>query len=172
MAVPPEELPKFVEPIQEGRADFVNGTRLVYPMQGRAMKHANFIGNKVFCYLVSWVLRQRVSDTLCGTKVMLRRDYLRMPIEGTERWGDFDLLFGAARLRLRILEIPVHYHERRAGESKMTAMREVWFFLRACWRGWQTLRLPGKRPWRPPEPADGWLEITADSRTSSAAPYR
>ena len=88
------------------------------------MPTVNFVGNKAFCLLVSWVLRQRVSDTLCGTKVLLRRDYEAMPLAGRERWGDFDLLFGAARLKLRILEIPIHYRERVAGESKMSVTRE------------------------------------------------
>ncbi len=160
MAVSPEELPKFLKPLQGGSADFVNGTRLVYPMHGRAMKFVNYLGNKAFCFLTSWILRQRVSDTLCGTKAMLRRDYVRMPAVGRERWGDFDLLFGAARLRLRILEIPVHYHERRSGKSKMRVMLDGGLFLRACWRGWRMLRFPDSVPWaerRPP--VTGWVEI-------------
>ena len=160
MAVMPEDLPKFLKPLQSGRADFVNGTRLVYPMQGQAMRIANFLGNKAFCYLASWIIRQRVSDTLCGTKALFKRDYMRMPLGGKERWGDFDLLFGGARLRLRILEIPVHYQERRAGVSKMRAMREGWRFLRACWQGWRMLRFPEKVPWvEKQETVSGWREI-------------
>jgi ubiquinone/menaquinone biosynthesis C-methylase UbiE len=159
MAVMPEDLPKFFKPLQSGNADFVNGTRLVYPMEDRAMRIANFLGNKAFCYLASWIIRQRVSDTLCGTKALFKRDYMRMPMGGKERWGDFDLLFGGARLRLRILEIPVHYQERRAGVSKMRAMREGWRFLRACWHGWRMLRFPDKVPWiEKQEPVSGWLE--------------
>jgi SAM-dependent methyltransferase len=160
MAVVPEELPKFLKPLQNGTADVVNGTRLVYPMHRRAMKFANFLGNKAFCFLVSWIVRQRVSDTLCGTKALLRSDYLRMPRSGRERWGDFDLLFGAARLKLRIMEIPVHYQERPSGKSKMRALREVGLFLRTCWHGWRMLRFPDTVPWsqRPPA-APGWREI-------------
>ena len=154
MAVLPEELPRFFAPLQKGAADFVNGTRLIYPMQGKAMKFANYLGNKTFCYIVSKAIRQRVSDTLCGTKAFLKRDYLRMPAGGGERWGDFDLLFGAARLRLRIFEIPVHYSERRAGKSKMRAFVEVWRFLRACVKGWKSMRFPG--PWK--KPAESPLE--------------
>jgi len=152
MAVTPEELVKFLVPLQEGTADFVNGTRLVYPMQGKAMKVANFIGNKGFCFLASKVIRQRVSDTLCGTKVFFKRDYLRMPLGGVERWGDFDLLFGAARLKLRILEIPVHYTERRAGKSKMRVMVDGWYFLWACLSGWKMLRFPEQSPWKQGQP--------------------
>lgn len=160
MAVMPEELPKFLKPLQNGSADFVNGTRLVYPMQGRAMKMANFLGNKAFCYLASWIMHQRVSDTLCGTKALFKQDYLRMPLSSKERWGDFDLLFGAARLRLRILEIPVHYQERRAGKSKMHVIRDGWLFLGACWHGWWLLRFPDTVPWvEKEEPVSGWREI-------------
>ncbi|OLB18941.1 MAG: hypothetical protein AUH16_08270 [Acidobacteria bacterium 13_2_20CM_57_7] len=160
MAVAPEELPKFLTPLRDGTADFVNGTRLVYPMQGKAMRIANFFGNKAFCYLASKVIRQRVSDTLCGTKAFLKRDYVRMPLGGKERWGDFDLLFGAARLRLRILEIPVHYTERRAGKSKMRVMVDGWYFLFACLSGWRMLRFPEKHPWvRNRQPVAGIREV-------------
>lgn len=169
MAVKPEELPKFLKPLESGRADFVNGTRLVYPMQGQAMKFANFLGNKAFCYLTSWVIRQRVSDTLCGTKAFLKRDYRRMPLKSKERWGDFDLLFGAARLRLRIFEIPVHYQERRQGKSKMRVMRDTGLFLRACWHGWRMLRFPDTFLWTErPEPVLGWHEIACGARGRSA----
>jgi Glycosyl transferase family 2/Methyltransferase domain len=168
MAVAPEELPKFLIPLQEGTTDFVNGTRLIYPMHGKAMKVANFLGNKGFCLLASKVLRQRVSDTLCGTKAFFRRDYDRMPIGGKERWGDFDFLFGAARLKLRILELPVHYTERRAGKSKMRVLVDGWHFLRACFFGWRMLRFPQKYPWGRQEPAaTGAHELRADAEIHS-----
>ncbi|HEX3617148.1 MAG TPA: glycosyltransferase [Solirubrobacteraceae bacterium] len=147
MTVAPEDLPKFFEPIAAGTAEFVNGTRLIYPMEGEAMPTINFIGNKGFCLLVSWVLRQRVSDTLCGTKALLRRDYETMPLPGRDRWGDFDLLFGAARQKLRIREIPIHYHDRVAGQSKMNVRRDGPLFLAACVAGWRTLRRPGSMQW-------------------------
>jgi hypothetical protein len=152
MAVAPEELTKFLKPLQSGTADFVNGTRLIYPMYGKAMKVANFLGNKGFCFLASKVIRQRVSDTLCGTKAFFRRDYMRMPLGSKDRWGDFDLLFGAARLKLRILEMPVHYTERRAGKSKMRVMIDGWHFLWACMSGWHMLRYPEKSPWGQGQP--------------------
>lgn len=169
MAVEPEELPKFFAPLQDGTADFVNGTRLIYPMQGKAMKLANYLGNKAFCYIATKAMRQRVSDTLCGTKAFLKRDYVRMPLGGAERWGDFDLLFGAARLRLRIFEIPVHYTERRAGKSKMRAFVEVWRFLWACIRGWHSLRFPSRSTWESTRQAvHGCKEIQAELPTAPA----
>lgn len=161
MTVAPEDLPKFLAPLEAGTADFVNGTRLVYPMEGQAMPTANFVGNKAFCLLVSLVLRQRVSDTLCGTKALLRRDYESMPLPGRDRWGDFDLLFGAAREKLRILEIPIHYRDRIAGESKMNVRREGPTFLRACLEGWRMLRRPGSVPWSTRIPvAEGTTEYS------------
>ncbi len=164
MSVAPEDLPKFLTPLQTGTADFVNGTRLVYPVEGHAMPTVNFIGNKAFCLLVSWVVRQRVSDTLCGTKALLRRDYESMPLYGRDRWGDFDLLFGAARQKLRILEIPIHYHERSAGESKMNVLRDGPLFLRACAAGWRMLRRPGSVPWSTrTSTADGFKELSPAS---------
>lgn len=147
MAVAPEDLPKFFRPLQEGTADFVNGTRLLYPVGTEAMPMANYLGNKGFCFLTTWALRQRVSDTLCGTKALLRRDYERLPLTGAERWGDFDLLFGAGRAKLRIAEVPVHYGSRKAGESKMRVMRDGWLFLNACVGGWRALRSPSRVPW-------------------------
>jgi hypothetical protein len=168
MAVTPEELPKFLTPLQDGTADLVNGTRLIYPMHGKAMKVANFLGNKVFCFLASKVIRQRVSDTLCGTKALLKRDFVRMPIGGTERWGDFDLLFGAARLKLRILEIPVHYAERRAGKSKMRAMVDGWYFLWSCFSAWRMLRFPEKLPWNRQQPSvSGCYEFRPGTKIDS-----
>jgi SAM-dependent methyltransferase len=165
MTVAPEDLPKFLRPLQAGTAEFVNGTRLVYPMEGAAMPTVNFLGNKVFCLLVSWVLRQRVSDTLCGTKALMRRDYQAMPLSGRDRWGDFDLLFGAAREKLRILEIPIHYHERVAGESKMNVLKDGPLFLSACLAGWRMLRRSDSVPWSTrPATADGLQEPAPSSR--------
>jgi glycosyltransferase involved in cell wall biosynthesis len=160
MAVAPEDLSKFLKPLEAGNSDFINGTRLVYPMGQRSMKFLNFLGNKMFCFLMSWILRQRVSDTLCGTKALLRLDYKRMPHAIKERGGDFKLLIGAATLQLRIHEIPVHYYERRAGKSKMHALRDGWIFLRSCFRGWVALRFPRPDRWtKMKDPVSGWREI-------------
>jgi len=138
----PEELRPLYEAIATGRAEFVNCTRLVYPMEGGAMKYANYVGNKMLCILVSAIMGSRVSDTLCGTKAMFREDYTHMTM-GRDPWGDYDFLFGAAQMRLVIRELPVHYRERRAGASKMKAAKHAVNLLRMCWRGfWQvnTLR--------------------------------
>lgn len=128
------------------------------------MPTLNFLGNKAFCFMVSWVLRQRVSDTLCGTKALLHRDYRSMPLSGRDRWGDFDLLFGAAREKLRVLEVPIHYRERVAGESKMDVASDGVLFLRACIAGWRMLRRPGSVPWETRVPtAGGVSEISPAS---------
>ena len=138
----PEELVPVYEAFATGNAEFINCTRFIYPMEGRAMKWANYVGNKMFNILVSHVMESRVSDTLCGTKAMFRRDYLAMQM-GRDPWGDYDFLFGAAQQRLVIRELPVHYRQRLAGFSKMNSMKHTINLLRMCWHGFfqvKTLR--------------------------------
>jgi len=132
LAVAPEELPRFIDVIRAGQAEFVNGSRLVYPMEPGAMKPLNYLGNKFFGIVLSLIMGQRNTDTLCGTKAFLRRYYPHMRL-GAAGWGDFDLLFSAARLKLKMVEWPVRYRERRQGESKMRPFRELGGMLRMCW---------------------------------------
>lgn len=139
MAVIPEELPRFFRLLEEGLADFVNGTRIIYPMEEKAMPIINYIGNKVFSLILSRIMEQRISDTLCGTKALFKKDYERMSMTDNS-WGDFDLLFGAARLCLKIHEMPVHYKVRSAGQSKMKAFKHGWILLKVCWRGLKELK--------------------------------
>jgi glycosyltransferase involved in cell wall biosynthesis len=135
MTVPPEDLPRFYELIASGAAEFVNGVRLVYPMQDDAMRFANLVGNKFFSWAFSWLLGQPIRDTLCGTKVLWRSDYQRIARNRShfgdfDPFGDFDLLFGAARLNLKILEVPVRYRARRYGETNISRWRHGWLLLR------------------------------------------
>jgi SAM-dependent methyltransferase len=129
LTVPPEDLPKFYAAIAEGRAEFVNGSRLVYPMDGQAMRFLNALGNKFFGVALSAILEQRLKDTLCGTKVLLRRDYERIAAARGffgefDPFGDFDLLFGAAKQNLKIVELPIRYRARTYGETKISRFRE------------------------------------------------
>ena len=143
----PEELPYFIDVIASGQAEFVNGSRLVYPVPKGAMNGANMLGNKFFSVAFTYLLGQRVKDTLCGTKVLWRNDWERIkPIVGTwgteDRWGDYELLFGAAKLNLKILDLPVHYQERIYGSTKMTKVfRNGLVMLKMCWHGFLKLKL-------------------------------
>jgi len=133
--VPPESLPRFYEAIAEGRADFVNGARLVYPMEKGAMRFFNILGNKFFSLLFTWLLDQPVHDTLCGTKAMRKRDYERIAenrlyFGDFDPFGDFDLLFGAAKLNLKIVDMPVRYRERTYGETQIRRWRHGLMLLR------------------------------------------
>jgi|tagenome__1003787_1003787.scaffolds.fasta_scaffold20988718_2 hypothetical protein len=145
LTVMPEELPMFLHALATSRGDFINGSRLVYPMPGLAMKSANLLGNKFFGLLFSFLLDQRLKDTLCGTKVLWRNDWLRMqPHLGSwgiqDRWGDYELLFGAHKLHLEIVEVPVHYQERIHGVTKMTKVfANGWRMLLICWHAWHRL---------------------------------
>jgi len=135
LSVPPEDLPKFYAALAEGRGEFVNGSRLVYPMEVQAMRFLNLLANKVFGALFSWLLEQRIRDTLCGTKVLLKRDYQRIAANRhvfgeLDPFGDFDLLFGAAHLSLKIVEMPVRYHERTYGQTKIRRFYHGWLLLK------------------------------------------
>jgi glycosyltransferase involved in cell wall biosynthesis len=147
LTVMPEELPYFIAAITRGGAEFVNGSRLVYPIPKAAMKGANVFGNKFFSLVFSYLLGQRIKDTLCGTKVLWRSDWERIrPMIGTwgtvDRWGDYELLFGAAKLNLRILDQPVHYQERIFGATKMTKVfKHGLTMLRMCYHGFLKLKV-------------------------------
>lgn len=133
MAVPPEELNKFIKPLKEGKAQFANGTRFIYKMEDGAMGKINYIGNKIMGLMFTLALGQKITDSLCGTKVIFRKDYKKIGIHKEDPWGDFSLLFGAARLGLKIDEVGVHYKKRVAGKSKMKVLEhgiklmKVWF---------------------------------------------
>jgi SAM-dependent methyltransferase len=141
MTVPPEDLPYFYQPLRNGQADFVNGTRLIYPMASGSMKFRNFLGNKLFGLLVSWLTDVKLSDTLCGTKAFFAEDFPRFNV-GNDPWGDFDWLFSAAQLSAKILEVPIRYEERRAGRSKMKALKHSWALLKACWSAFWRIKYP------------------------------
>lgn len=124
LTMPPEELPKFYDVLTSGRSDFANGVRLVYPMEEKAMRFLNMCANKFFSLAFGWILGQPIKDTLCGTKVLYRRDYLRIAANRSffgdfDPFGDFDLLFGAAKLNLKITDIPIRYRERTYGETNI-----------------------------------------------------
>ncbi len=128
MGVAPEDIPKFVLALTRGKGELINGSRLVYPMEGRAMRFLNLLANKSFAALFSWLLGQQVRDTLCGTKALYREDYERIAGNRSyfgdfDPFGDFDLLFGAARLNLRIVDLAIRYHERRYGETNISRFR-------------------------------------------------
>ena len=147
LTVMPEELPYFIQALTQGGAEFVNGSRLVYPVPKAAMKSANMIGNKFFSAAFSYLLGQRIKDTLCGTKVLWRTDWERIrPMIGswgtTDRWGDYELLFAAGKLNLRVVDQPVHYQERIYGATKMTKVfQNGLIMLRMCVYGFLKLKL-------------------------------
>lgn len=128
LTVNPEDLPTFYEAVRSGTAEFANGVRLVYPMEGRAMRFFNLIGNRFFSAAFSWVLGQRIKDTLCGTKVLSRKHYLQIAANRSyfgdfDPFGDFDLIFGAAKLNLKIVDVPIRYGERTYGDTNIQRWR-------------------------------------------------
>lgn len=135
ISVPPEELPRFIQALGSDACEFANGSRLVYPMEAKAMRFLNMLGNKFFGALFTYLLGQPVRDTLCGTKVLWRSDYERIAANRArfgefDPFGDFDLLFGASALGLRIRDIPVHYKERTYGETNISRFRHGFMLIR------------------------------------------
>lgn len=135
LTTPPEDMPKFFNAISHHRGEFINGSRLVYPMEKQAMQLVNLLGNKFFSLLFSYLLGQQVKDTLCGTKVLLRSDYEKIKANrhyfgDFDPFGDFDLLFGASKLNLKITEIPVRYRQREYGSTQISKYRHGWLLIR------------------------------------------
>lgn len=134
LTMPPEDLPKFYHAIASGKGDFINGCRLVYPMEQEAMRFLNLLGNHFFSMAFSWLLDQRIKDTLCGTKVLFKKDYLRLVhnreyFGDFDPFGDFDLLFGAHKLNMKIVEIPIRYRQRTYGETNISRFRHGFILL-------------------------------------------
>ncbi|HEX7602786.1 MAG TPA: bifunctional class I SAM-dependent methyltransferase/glycosyltransferase family 2 protein [Polyangiaceae bacterium] len=135
LTVQPEELPKFYDVLVSGKSDYVHGTRLVYPMEDEAMRFLNRIGNAFFAETFSFLLDQPIKDTLCGTKVLWKTDYERIAANRAyfgdfDPFGDFDLIFGAAKLNLRIMEIPIRYKARTYGETNISRFKHGLILLR------------------------------------------
>jgi SAM-dependent methyltransferase len=135
LTVPPEELPKFYEILASNRAEFANGVRLVYPMEDQAMRFLNLCGNKFFSAAFTWALSQPIKDTLCGTKALFRSDYQRIAANRADfgdfdPFGDFDLLFGANRLQLKIADVPIRYRSRTYGATNIQRWRHGLLLLR------------------------------------------
>lgn len=135
LTVSPEDLPRFSEALCSGKAEFVNGVRLVYPMEKDAMRFFNLLGNKFFSLAFSWLLGQSIKDTLCGTKVLTKEAYLKIAAHRDyfgdfDPFGDFDLLFGAAKLNLKIVDLPIRYQERTYGFTNIQRWKHGWLLLR------------------------------------------
>ena len=135
LTMPPEDLPKYFEALASGQGEFINGSRLVYPMENDAMRFLNYLANALFSWLFTWILNQRFTDTLCGTKVLLRRDYRlisdnRSYFGDYDPFGDFDLIFGAVKLNKKVIEVPIRYAERVYGSTQISRFRHGWLLLK------------------------------------------
>ncbi|MBI1245682.1 MAG: glycosyltransferase [Alphaproteobacteria bacterium] len=145
LTVPPEDMPKFFRQIAEGRGEFINGTRLVYPMEDEAMRTLNRIANYAFSVIFTWLLNQRFTDTLCGTKVLRKRHYEaiaanRLYFGDFDPFGDFDLIFGAIKLNLKVVEVPIRYLARTYGETQISRFRHGLLLLKMVVFAWRKLK--------------------------------
>lgn len=145
LTVAPEDLPKFYRAIAEGTGEFINGTRLVYPMEKGAMRFLNYWANRTFALIFSFLLNQRFTDTLCGTKVLSKKHYDdiaagRVYFGEFDPFGDYDLIFGAAKLNLKITEVPIRYADRTYGEPQISRFRDGFLLLRMVVFAWRKLK--------------------------------
>jgi glycosyltransferase involved in cell wall biosynthesis len=145
LTMPPEILGRFYDAYRHGIADFVNGSRLVYPMEGEAMRPLNRLANIFFAKALSHVLDVRLGDSLCGTKLVARHDYARIvawrnDFGDFDPFGDFDLIFGAAKQNLKIIETPIHYKARTFGETQISRFRDGWLLLKMVWFAYRKLK--------------------------------
>lgn len=146
LTMPPEELTKYYDAIVSGKGDFINGCRLIYPMETKAMRFLNMIANHIFAKLFTWLLGQRIKDALCGTKVLWRCDYEKIALNRSyfgdfDPFGDFDLLFGASRLNHKIIDMPIRYRERSYGDIKINRWKHGWLLLRMSLVAFRKLKL-------------------------------
>ena len=138
LTVPPEDLPRFYEALISGKGELINGVRLVYPLEEKAMRFLNLLGNKFFSYAFSWLLSQPIKDTLCGTKALWKKDYEQLSetrnyFGDFDPFGDFDLIFNSAHLNMKIIDIPVRYRERSYGETNISRWRHGWLLLKMAY---------------------------------------
>jgi SAM-dependent methyltransferase len=138
LTTPPESLPKFYDVIRSNKGEFINGCRLVYPMEKGAMRFLNLLSNKLFSWFFSYLLGQHIKDTLCGTKVLMKADYWKIKENRSyfgdfDPFGDFDLLLGAAKLNLKILEVYIKYKDREYGATQISRFKHGWLLLKMCW---------------------------------------
>lgn len=145
LTMPPEQLSKYWRAITEGKGEFINGSRLVYPMEREAMRLLNLIANHLFSQIFSWLLNQRITDTLCGTKVIRRSDYEtlkrnRAYFGDFDPFGDFDLIFGASKMNLKIVDIPIRYASRTYGETQISRFRHGLLLLRMVMFAYRKLK--------------------------------
>jgi hypothetical protein len=135
LTVPPEDLPRFYDAWRSGKGEYINGVRLVYPMERHAMRFFNLVGNKFFSLAFSWLLAQSIKDTLCGTKVLSRWHYEMIAANRSyfgefDPFGDFDLIFGAAKYNLKFVDLPIRYRERVYGDTNIQRWRHGVILLR------------------------------------------
>jgi SAM-dependent methyltransferase len=145
LTMPPEDLPKYYDALAGGKGEFVNGSRLVYPMERQAMRFLNLLANHFFSALFTYLLNQRYTDTLCGTKALLRRDYEEIAknrgyFGEFDPFGDYDLIFGASKLNLKTAEIPIRYAAREYGETQISRFRHGWLLLRMVFFAFRKLK--------------------------------
>ena len=149
LTAPPEDMPKFFKALCRGKGEFINGSRLIYPMEKEAMRFLNLLGNKFFSAVFTWILGQRFKDTLCGTKMISKKNYELIAANRSyfgdfDPFGDFDLIFGAVKQNLKVVEVPVNYKARTYGTTNISRFRHGWLLLKMSWIAFKKIKWLGR----------------------------
>ncbi|MBN2137215.1 MAG: glycosyltransferase [Sedimentisphaerales bacterium] len=150
LTAPPEDLPKFYRALRDGKGEYINGSRLVYPMEKQAMRFLNLLGNKFFSVLFTWLLGQRFRDTLCGTKMISKANYELIAANRSyfgdfDPFGDFDLIFGAVKQNFKVVEVPVAYRARTYGSTSISRFAHGWLLLKMSWIAFKKIKWLGRK---------------------------
>jgi len=135
MTVSSDEIKKIYEAAKTDSDIFINCSRFVYPMEKGAMRGFNYLGNKIFALIIGTLVGQKMTDTLCGTKVIYRNNFDKIKQSGLieklgDPFGDFTLILGAKKLGLKIIEIPVTYKKRICGITNISRFKDGWKLLK------------------------------------------
>jgi glycosyltransferase involved in cell wall biosynthesis len=120
------EIPKFLSPLIDGRAELVIGDRLTGDIRPGAMSWSHrWIGNPILSGMLRLLFGTRISDSHCGMRAFTREAWERMRLGALGMEFASEMVVAALRERLRIVELPITYYP-RVGESKLQGVRDAW----------------------------------------------
>jgi hypothetical protein len=149
--MPPELLGRFYDAYCQGLADFINGSRLLYPMEGEAMRFLNHLGNVFFarrrcrsCSIIASQIRSVARS--CRTPRLRAFRRLAVATSATSTLsGTYELLFPASIFALGIVDVPIRYRARTYGATNIKRFHHGWMLLKMTFSGFFRVRVG---PWR------------------------
>jgi len=141
----PLEIPKFIKLLEDGKADFVMGTRLKGDIKKGAMPPLHrYIGNPVLTWLLNVLFKAGISDSHCGMRAITRDALGELDLQTSGMEFASEMVIEAPRKGLKIAEVPISYYPRK-GVSKLSSFSDGWRHLRfmMLYRPVPFLNIPG-----------------------------